>query len=145
MQWIIKCIKTDDGYVCHLGDSNYLFEKCDILLFSIGEPIESLNLNDVLHDLHFVYVQNGKRVKEPNFQTEFTLREVLQGPEYLINCNIARPSSLPLVENKDHPVKIELHFKSNFVFEQIQFNVESSYVDNHRPKSFISKLLSRFK
>ncbi len=122
------CEKVQNGYVCHVGDSNYLFVKCTTLLISSNE---GFNPNEVLKNFRFIYEQNEKRIEEPKFQPTFTLKyNSVSGNAF--ECDISRPTSLPLVTNKEHPVKIELHFESDVDLENAQLSIKSDHENYHQ-------------
>lgn len=122
------CEKIKNGYVCHVGDSNYLFVKCTTLLICSNE---GFNPNEVLKNFRFIHEQDEKRIEEPKFDPIFTLKyQSISGIAF--ECDITRPTSLPLVINKEHPVNIELHFESDFDFESAQLWVESDHEKDHQ-------------
>lgn len=120
------CEKTQDGYVCHLGDSNYLFSKCETILI---EPAGDYNPNEDLKNFRIIYEQNGKHIEEPIYPS-FTFKyDTTITTAY--RCDITRPASLPMIVNKVNPARVELHFESDIECEKIQLWIKNSHEDNH--------------
>lgn len=124
-------VEWKEGYgvhTCHVGDSNYLFERCTVLLL---KPTGALpNASEVVKDLHFVYEVDGKEVVGETLSPTFTQKDHLRG-EYWYNCDIPRPNAIKI--NRSDPessaTNIKLVFTSTFPLNA-QWNVEASHQGN---------------
>ena len=146
-----ECEQQDGIYTCRVGDSNYMFEKCETLLLKpvsmtkhfniylenvggIGQAIAKSSessvlpdISEIVKDLHFEYTVEGGKFVGNNLDVKFVRREGKHYTNvYWYDCEIKRPLSFdgtPLKPVKD----ISLVFKSDFPLNA-QWFCDSSYI-----------------
>ena len=141
----VECTRIGDTYTCQVGDSNYLFRNCSMV---VVKAIIQPDTSDLFTDVHFVYEVIGGEVPCQNLNVPFTFNGfgfdvkrygVEQIPsrekfnEFWFKCSIPRPIILPIdEENPDANVKkIKLVFRSKYDLQRVSFFVERSWIGNY--------------
>lgn len=126
-QGFVACEYNEGVYTCHVGDSNYIFKHCLILLL---KPLDGASLppiDDIMKDLHFEYtIQNTLIIEEP-LKVAFSQRpKKYFETDYWFDCTITRP--LRCMDQNESIDDIRLIFTSDYVMEA-QFSVERTWKD----------------
>lgn len=136
-----SCVRENDIYTCDVGDSNYLFEKCDRFKITLNSETTTTfdELIKSINNLHFEYEHNGKEVIGDNLPIEFVVDSSsidimgisITGPTASYFCDIPRPKEIAI--NRKNPkaskTNIKLVFRSQYIFDA-QFSVNASHENN---------------